>query len=99
MAAAEREKRSPVVRAERAAYGSLDDSGKSAVERANEASTAGTTCKMNLMPGMMDTSGLGLDVRQQMALSGRIGAAGGDRCTGTGCGRECKKPWRGMRSK
>lgn len=68
MAAAEREKEAKWYEQNAAAYGSLDDSGKSAVERANEASDRWDNLQMNMMPGMMDTSGLGMTVQQQMAL-------------------------------
>lgn len=67
-AAAEREKEAKWYEQNAAAYGALDDSGKSAVERANEASDRWDNMQMNMMPGMMDTSGLGMTVQQQMAL-------------------------------
>lgn len=67
-AAAEREKEARWYEQNAAAYGALDDSGKSAVERANEASDRWDNMQMNMMPGMMDTSGLGMTVQQQMAL-------------------------------
>ena len=67
-AAAEREKEARWYEQNAAAYGALDDSGKSAVERANEASDRWDNMQMNMMPGMMDTSGLGMTVGQQMEL-------------------------------
>ena len=67
-AAAEREKEAKWYEQNAAAYGALDDSGKSAVERANEASDRWDNMQMNMMPGMKDTSGLGMTVQQQMAL-------------------------------
>lgn len=67
-AAAEREKEARWYEQNAAAYGALDDSGKSAVERANETAARWDNMHMNLMPGMMDTSGLGMTVQQQMEL-------------------------------
>ena len=67
-AAAEREKEARWYEQNAAAYGALDDSGKSAVERANEASDRWDNMQMNMIPGMMDTSGLGMTVGQQMEL-------------------------------
>ena len=51
-----------------AAYGALDDGGKSAVERANEASDRWDAMQANMMMSAMDTSGFGLNIRQQMEL-------------------------------
>lgn len=67
-AAAEREKEARWYEQNAAAYGALDDGGKSAVERANETAARWDNMHMNLMPGMMDTSGLGMTVQQQMEL-------------------------------
>lgn len=67
-AAAEREKEARWYEQNAAAYGALDDSGKSAVERANEASDRWDAMQANMMMSAMDTSGFGLNIRQQMEL-------------------------------
>ena len=67
-AAAEREKEARWYAENESRYNALDDSGKSAVERANDAAERWESMGMNFLPGMMDTSGLGMTVEQQMAL-------------------------------